>query len=374
MEIEFKKNTAFIIPYILDKNTICTSNCLRFIDIESIGNDVYIDIYYQPKSKQQYFWLLSKARENVSYFNNFQSNINGNVYTTVRFSVKENLLWLVKMLSSMKYKNFDKTTIITAVLFWKEHIYKILEKEETPIKLKDVDINKTVKELKDYIENLIQKVNDEKTITIKKTLTANEDIVVLLAPSWGEKGFLNYYKTDFIETMAKQGFQLILRPHPQSVRVEKKLLQKVEKRLKPYTNIRMDYEPDATTSFEAADILISDVSEIRFEFAMAYQKPFITIPLAMTQKALQEFEIADLGSSWTEEAMQKIGYGYTLKDNEIEYLDKIILKILQEKNNDAIVWFRNNNIYNLGKSGEVIADYLINTNKILQDEMKREKS
>ena len=27
----------------------------------------------------------------------------------------------------------------------------ILEKEETPIKLKDVDINKTVKELKDYI-------------------------------------------------------------------------------------------------------------------------------------------------------------------------------------------------------------------------------
>ena len=87
---------------------------------------------------------------------------------------------------------------------------------------------------------------------------------------------------------------MILRPHPQSVRVEKKLLQNVEKLLKPYTNIRLDYEPDATKSFEVADILISDVSEIRFEFAMAYQKPFITIPLAMTQEALQEAYLSDI--------------------------------------------------------------------------------
>lgn len=88
-------------------------------------------MYYQPKSKQQYFWLLSKARENGSYFNNFQQNINGNIYTVIKFSVKNNLSWLVNMLSNMKYKDFDKTVIITAVLFWKEHIYKILEKEET---------------------------------------------------------------------------------------------------------------------------------------------------------------------------------------------------------------------------------------------------
>ena len=224
-----------------------------------------------------------------------------------------------------------------------------------------------------HIETLIQKVNDNKRTKEKKTFASNENIVVLLAPSWGEKGFLNYYKTDFIEKLAKQGFQLILRPHPQSVRVEKKLLQNVEKRLKQYANIRLDYEPDATKSFEVADILISDVSEIRFEFAMAYQKPFITIPLAMTQEALQEFEIADLGSSWTEEAMQKIGYGYTLQENEIEDLDKIIIKILQEQDNEAIIKFRNENIYYLGKSGEVIAGYLIDSNNCLQNETKREE-
>lgn len=99
--------------------------------MQNEGEDVYVNMYFKPVSKQQYFWLLGKARENASYFNNFQQNIDGNIYTVIRFSVKDNLLWLVNMLSSMKYKDFDKTTIITAVLFWKEYTYKIIEKEET---------------------------------------------------------------------------------------------------------------------------------------------------------------------------------------------------------------------------------------------------
>lgn len=131
LEKEFKDNTAFIIPYILDKNTICNTDCLKTAQLYIEGDDIYLDMYFQPKSKQQYYWLLNKAHENASYFNNFQSNISGNIYTTVRFSVLDNLKWIVNMLSNIDYKDIDKTVIITAVLFWKENIYKILEKEET---------------------------------------------------------------------------------------------------------------------------------------------------------------------------------------------------------------------------------------------------
>ncbi|WP_295359506.1 CDP-glycerol glycerophosphotransferase family protein [uncultured Succiniclasticum sp.] len=223
-----------------------------------------------------------------------------------------------------------------------------------------------------HIEELIQKANCNDATVIRKEFSIIRNVTVLLAPSWGEKGFLSYYSFDFIKKLADEGFHLILRPHPQSLKVEKKLLQNVEYALKDYNNIVMDYQSDATKSFEAADILVSDVSEIRFEFAMAYQKPFITIPLAMTQEALQEFEIADLGSSWTEEAMQKIGYGYTLQENEIDNLDQIIMKVLQQKSNEAILDFRKRNIYNLGHSGEVIADYLIEANNRIQNEMKRD--
>jgi len=130
-DIQLKHNSAFILPYILDDNVICTTPCLKSVDVEEIGEDMYIDMYFIPKSKQQYYWLLNRARENVSYFNTYQSNIDGNVYTVIKFSVPKNLQWMVKMIMNTDYNKFDKTTIITAVLFWKQFIYKIIEKEET---------------------------------------------------------------------------------------------------------------------------------------------------------------------------------------------------------------------------------------------------
>lgn len=130
-DINFKHNSAFILPYILDENVICTTPCLKSVDVEELGEDMYINMYFSPKSKQQYYWLLNRARENVSYFNTYQSNVDGNIYTVIVFSIPKNLQWAAKMMMNTKYKDLDKTSIITAVLFWKQYIYKILEKEET---------------------------------------------------------------------------------------------------------------------------------------------------------------------------------------------------------------------------------------------------
>ena len=130
-DAQFINNTAFIIPYILDDNCICITDCLRQVDVKFEVNAAYIKLYYKPKSKQQYFWLLGKARENASYFNNYQENVDGDVYTVLSFSVNKNLLWLVKMLYNIQYKDIDKSTIVAAIIFWKEHIHKIIEKEET---------------------------------------------------------------------------------------------------------------------------------------------------------------------------------------------------------------------------------------------------
>lgn len=130
-EKDFRNNTAFIIPYILDDNCICVDDCLKWTDLDVFGNNMFIDMYYVPKSKRQYLWLLSKARENVSYFNSFQKNVEGNIYTVMRFYIKDNLKWVVNMLHNIKYEDVNKTCIVTAVLFWKEFAYKIIGKEET---------------------------------------------------------------------------------------------------------------------------------------------------------------------------------------------------------------------------------------------------
>ena len=211
-----------------------------------------------------------------------------------------------------------------------------------------------------YLDEMIKNSQHQNTgPKITKELSVESDITVLLAPSWGEKGFLRYYNTDFMKKLAEKGFNLIIRPHPQSLKVEKKLLDTVEKQLKEYKNIYWDFNPDGSVSLKAADILISDTSAIRFDFALVHQKPFITLPIPMTEEALQEFELADMEYCWREEAFKAIGYGYTIQKDEINRLDEIIMKILHGKRNDAILEFRDNNICNLGHSSEVVADYLI---------------
>ena len=216
-----------------------------------------------------------------------------------------------------------------------------------------------------YMDELLKnaKLNSEMSADIADRTSNNpEDITVLLAPSWGEKGFLKTLGTDFIEQLAEKKFNLILRPHPQSLKVEAKLIRSIENKLKKYVNLKWDFNPDGTDSLKTADILISDTSAVRLDFALVYHKPFITIPSVFSQEAMQRFEIADLGFSWIEENIKAIGY--TLQEGEIDRLDEVILNVLKEKSNTDILEFRDKHIYNLDNSGEVIAGYLIQNSSL----------
>lgn len=221
-----------------------------------------------------------------------------------------------------------------------------------------------------YMDELLKraKQNAEKfegtTENKLKSFNNPEEITVLLAPSWGEKGFLKALGTDFIERLAEKNFKLILRPHPQSLKVENKLIRNIESKLQKFKNLKWDFNPDGTDSLRTADILISDTSGVRLDFALVYHKPFITIPSIFSQEAMQKFEIVDLGFSWIEENIKAIGY--TLQKGELDKLDEIILNVLQEKGNAIILEFRDKHIYNIGNSGEVIANYLIETSNSLK--------
>lgn len=212
-----------------------------------------------------------------------------------------------------------------------------------------------------YLDELLKRVKP----SCKKEFRDESDVTVLLAPSWGKKGFLNYYKTDFIELLADRRFNLIIRPHPQSLKVEKKLMQRIKQKLEGKKNIVWDFDSDNSKSLQTADILISDVSAIRYDFALVHQKPFITLPIPIPRETLEEYEIIDMEIPWCEEAFREIGYGYVVKDEELTQIDTIIMKILREKDNEAIAAFRDRNLYNLCNSASVIADYLIDSNRTL---------
>ena len=67
--------------------------------------------------------------------------------------------------------------------------------------------------------------------------------------------------------------------------------------------------------------------------------------------------MSDLKTSWKEEALAEIGY--TVKEEEIEQIDRIVNSLLTNRSLKDLAEFRDNNIYNFGYSGEAIAEYLI---------------
>lgn len=200
-------------------------------------------------------------------------------------------------------------------------------------------------------------LEEKKNAAPKQVKKISDRTTILIAPSWGAKGCLSQYGSRFILLLAQAGFQLIIRPHPQSLKVEKELLEKIKDELSSFQNIEWDFEIDGSESMQRADILISDTSSIRVDFLFLYQKPIITLEIPSDNMA--DFEMADLGESWKEKALGQLGY--TLGKDRIEELPAIVREIILTKNTAEIATFREKNIYNFKCSGEVIANYLIKT-------------
>lgn len=198
----------------------------------------------------------------------------------------------------------------------------------------------------------------------------NNRPVVLVAPSWGVKGCLTQYGDHFIELLAQAGFNIIIRPHPQSLKVEEPLLDAIQQNLKKFDNVTWDFEVDGTVSMKAADILISDTSSVRVDFLFIYQKPIITLEMPFGD--MKDFEFADLKESWKEKALATMGC--TVGKEQIKDIVAIVEGELKEKTTDRIIAFRNENIYNWRNSGEVIADYLIQKGKEVAFESERSET
>jgi len=203
-------------------------------------------------------------------------------------------------------------------------------------------------EKKNFVLSRVKKISDAKT--------------VLIAPSWGIKSCLYQYGSNFISLLAKAGFHVIIRPHPQSLKVESEMIKQFKDELSIFQNIEWDFEIDPSQSMQSADILISDTSGIRMDFVLLYQKPVITLEIPVED--MEDFELADMGESWNEKKLRELGY--TLGKDRIEELPKIVHETIATKTSEEIIAFREKNLYNYKCSGEVIAKYLIENGRHLK--------
>ncbi len=200
-----------------------------------------------------------------------------------------------------------------------------------------------------YLDDLLS------TLKTLPPIPKKDKPIILIAPSWGDKGCMKTYGINFILNLAKEGYHIIFRPHPHSWIAEPKLVEEWKKATKSYPNIEWDSRVRPIESLRLADVLISDASSVRFDFAYLFEKPVISLSVPIKQNA--NCEGYYLKTIWNESVAPKLGKVLTVET--IDTLPAVVKDFLEHPEKLEIRKFREENLANFGCAASAVVDYLV---------------
>ena len=178
--------------------------------------------------------------------------------------------------------------------------------------------------------------------------------IVLIAPSWGAKSCLNIYGIEFIKSLSKSGYDVIIRLHPHSYKFEMDKVKTWEYELEKFDNITWDRDNIAGKSMLKSSVMISDKSSVRLDYAFLYKKPVITIKIPKENRPGYEFHYLD--KEWDDELSLKIGC--VINSIELPDICNIVKDTLDNFSSENLVTLRNSWITNFGESSKHIVSFL----------------
>ena len=143
---------------------------------------------------------------------------------------------------------------------------------------------------------------------------------VLLAPSWGTSAIFGVYGGKIIDVLLKTGYHVIVRPHPQSFKSEKELMEKLMAQYPASEQLEWNRDTDNFEVLRRSDILISDFSGVIFDFSLVYDKPIIYTNPNFDLSMYDAWWLKD--SLWTTSALPRLGRELT--EDNMENLKELI--------------------------------------------------
>lgn len=196
----------------------------------------------------------------------------------------------------------------------------------------------------------------------------NDVKTILIAPSWQKDNLLDYCLDDLLSGITGRGYRVIVRPHPQYVRVYPAKMNRILEKYKGKTDqdfmIETDFSSNVTVY--SADLVITDWSGIGYEFSFTTRKPtlFINTPMKVMNPEWQKIEVPPIDFALREQ----IGVSLDVENlaNAGETVDTLIRDTPLYY--DKIGRLKNETFYHPGRSGEVSGQYILDR---LQEKQKR---
>lgn len=254
-ENAFYKNFYFKLALKLNKSdqlSVVTSDFDEYVELKK-----YFRVFYIGNGliKLFFFNLL-----NCEYLILTLTNINNNYFKS-KFC--KNYVYFFHSLASTHYiydrNAFDNYDIIFTN---GDYQFKEIRKKE---KLDKLITKKIVPTGYFYLDYLNDK---EKDLHVQKQ--------VLFAPSWNKSGkdLFSDFAQKIIELLINKGFEVIFRPHPESIKRNKIKFSQILDKFSSNSKFILDLSID-NFYLNKSSLLITDTSTIAMEFALAFNKPVI---------------------------------------------------------------------------------------------------
>ncbi len=190
---------------------------------------------------------------------------------------------------------------------------------------------------------------------INSTRTESTTYNVLLAPSWGKNAILSRYGKSIIQALLDTGYNITIRPHPQTKQSESKLLNDLIDQFPESSKLHWDNENDNFTALFNADIMISDFSSVIWEFCFIFDKPVIYADISFDPSV---YDLAWVDEKrWDITALSKVGLPLT--EDSFPHLKEMISTAIAS---DKLAQARHSlkdEAWSQGDSAKRITEYII---------------
>lgn len=192
-----------------------------------------------------------------------------------------------------------------------------------------------------------------------------DTLSVLVAPTWGSYGLLSKYGSDFISSLTATGFDITIRPHPQSFISETELIDDLMKKFPESDKLHWNRDADNFDIMRRSDLLISDISGSIYDYSFIFERPILYTELNMDMSQKDE--------AWLDEPyFGKVlipRLGKELKKESFGELKQLINDLINNTEyRDSIIAARDEYWQNRGAASVLVVDYLIDKLKVIRGE------
>lgn len=179
---------------------------------------------------------------------------------------------------------------------------------------------------------------------------------ILIAPSWQKDNIIDSCLEQILDVLKGKGYEIIVRPHPQEVRLKRDYIESIKKR---YDSDEIEIQTDFSSNNPVleADLLITDWSGITWEYAFTTLHPvlFINTPMKVENPDYQKIAIEPLNITLRDQI------GKSVDPDRPELVAKTVEELLakQDEYHARIDALSDRYIYNHGTSAVVGAKYIV---------------